>query len=54
MVRKATVREGDIGSDENIILDRDSVPDLYAGLYGHTTPYNGVILNKDTITNIAL
>src|ERR1035437_63538 len=48
------VREGGVRSDENVILQRDSVPKLNAALDGHTISDHHVVLNKSVIADIAI
>lgn len=51
---KRVVGKSRVWSDKNIVLKRNSVPDLNAAFYCHVVADDYVVFNENTVTNITV
>ena len=52
--RERVVGEGRVGTNENVVLDPDAIPQLHAGLDGDPIADLHVVLDKNVITEVAV
>ena len=52
--RERIVGECGVGTDEDIVFQRDAIPDLHAALDGDSVTDDDVVLNEYAVTNIAV
>jgi hypothetical protein len=50
----AVVCERDVRSDKDIVIQLNAVPELNAALYGNPVANADIVLNKDSIANVAV
>ena len=48
------IGESRIGTNEHIVTDAESVPELYATLDGRTISHDDIIFNKDMVADITI
>ncbi len=53
-LRVTIICESYVGANENIIFDRDSIPDLNARLYGHPIADDDVIFDEAVSADVAV
>ena len=52
--REGVVGEGDVGTDENVVLDAQAVPELNAGLHCDTVADDDVVLDEHVRADVAV
>lgn len=52
--REGVVGEGDVGADEDVVLDAQAVPELNAGFHRDTVADDDVVLDEDVGADVAV